>query len=971
MLFLGFLVFILICLSLFLLMNTQDVYLSCEQCSDGRTFKGRRGLNIHVARCHKISSSLPANTNDPSISHSSKFLSAAPPNIPFDQYLSHLHKHVKVVKRIPRGARMSLAKSLSIAINTCINEQHCNPESWQQLLTFSYTHFHVSSNSHSLTSQLKKNCNATTQDHNIIPVCTIKSHNNPYNLSKIVESKVMDGDLRNAARILFSDDTLAPNNDETLEGLREKHPSANTSSIAPNPPDLSVSALQIKIDNVLDAINSFPNGSAGGIDGISPQHIKDLISASAGDAGRALLCDLTKFCNFLLSEEISDSYRPFLFGARLCAFNKKDGGVRPIAVGGTFRRLASKLVCKKIAPHLKDLFQPYQLGFGSPGGCEAAVHAVRTFLSHDNEADVLLKVDVKNAFNCIDRSSLLNEASFHIPEAYKYIWQCYSSPSKLFYGNHQISSEVGVQQGDPLGPALFSLGIHPITSNLNSKLNVWYLDDGTLAGEADTVLNDLTRIIANFQKLNLELNFGKCEIYISDKFDASIRAKIFQNFNKIAPGIKVLNKESLHLLGAPLLEESIRPLLEIKNKVLSDNLSRLGLLNSHIAYTIIKYCLFVPKFTYILRSCPIWKHTDILENLDATLKISLEKILNLNLENYSWTQATLPIRSGGIGIRKISCIALPAFLSSVHSVSNLCSKILKTSSPDIHCAAEAIEAWRYLCPNESIPKEPNIQKLWDLSLVQRAHKNLAQNLSADVDRARLLAVSEHESGQWLHALPSANVGTLLDDCSFRIAVGLRLGARIVEVHKCPCGNDVDRYGLHGLYCNRSAGRFSRHGSINDIIKRALTTINIPSMLEPVGVFRDDGKRPDGMTLIPWERGRALVWDATCVDTLAPSRISGTLLKSGAAAEAAEETKRRKYASLSNNYIFMPLGVETFGPWGPSTKKFITKLAPRLVDVTGDKRAGSFLAQRISLAVQRGNAASVLGTLPHGHTFYLD
>lgn len=92
---------------------------------------------------------------------------------------------------------------------------------------------------------------------------------------------------------------------------------------------------------------------------------------------------------------------------------------------------------------------------------------------------------------------------------------------------------------------------------------------------------------------------------------------------------------------------------------------------------------------------------------------------------------------------------------------------------------------------------------------------------------------------------------------------------------------------------------------------------------------------------------------------------------GAAAEAAEEAKRRKYASLSNNYIFMPLGVETFGPWGPTMKNFIKKVAPRLVDVTGDKRAGSFLAQRISLAIQRGNAASVLGTLPHGHSFYLD
>ena len=40
------------------------------------------------------------------------------------------------------------------------------------------------------------------------------------------------------------------------------------------------------------------------------------------------------------------------------------------------------------------------------------------------------------------------------------------------------------------------------------------------------------------------------------------------------------------------------------------------------------------------------------------------------------------------------------------------------------------------------------------------------------------------------------------------------------------------------------------------------------MLEPVGVCREDAKRPDGMTLIPWECGCSLLWDFTCSDTMA-------------------------------------------------------------------------------------------------------
>ena len=48
---------------------------------------------------------------------------------------------------------------------------------------------------------------------------------------------------------------------------------------------------------------------------------------------------------------------------------------------------------------------------------------------------------------------------------------------------------------------------------------------------------------------------------------------------------------------------------------------------------------------------------------------------------------------------------------------------------------------------------------------------------------------------------------------------------------------------------------------------------VPSVLEPPGLSCQDGKRPDGVTTVPWKRERALVWDVTVVDALAPSRIA--------------------------------------------------------------------------------------------------
>lgn len=44
------------------------------------------------------------------------------------------------------------------------------------------------------------------------------------------------------------------------------------------------------------------------------------------------------------------------------------------------------------------------------------------------------------------------------------------------------------------------------------------------------------------------------------------------------------------------------------------------------------------------------------------------------------------------------------------------------------------------------------------------------------------------------------------------------------------------------------------------------------MLQPQGISRDDGKRSDGMTLIPWTHGKSLIGDVTVSDTLAPSYI---------------------------------------------------------------------------------------------------
>jgi hypothetical protein len=118
-----------------------------------------------------------------------------------------------------------------------------------------------------------------------------------------------------------------------------------------------------------------------------------------------------------------------------------------------------------------------------------------------------------------------------------------------------------------------------------------------------------------------------------------------------------------------------------------------------------------------------------------------------------------------------------------------------------------------------------------------------------------------------------------------------------------------------------------------------------------------------MTLVPWSHGRSLLWDATCVDTLAPSRLASTSTKAGFAAAEAERKKKLKYASLTGRFNFVPLAFETLGQWGDDAKAFLADLGRRISHQAQDHRAAVFFVQRVALAIQRGNSASILGSLP--------
>ena len=127
------------------------------------------------------------------------------------------------------------------------------------------------------------------------------------------------------------------------------------------------------------------------------------------------------------NSEVPAEIQPVFCGASLCALNKKDGGIRPIAVASTLRRLIAKTACKAVTVKMAERFLPVQLGFGVPRATESAVHAARQYLSKLQPGYGLLKLDFSNAFNSIRRDVMFASVLREMPELYPFVHMCYNN----------------------------------------------------------------------------------------------------------------------------------------------------------------------------------------------------------------------------------------------------------------------------------------------------------------------------------------------------------------------------------------------------------------------------------------------------------------------------------------------------------------------------------------------------------------
>ena len=89
-------------------------------------------------------------------------------------------------------------------------------------------------------------------------------------LATRVTTKLEEGDFKCAVRLACSEDSIADLSNDIIAALKSKHPAPHPDTKIPMPPDASNVPVPIAEEEVARAVRSFPNGSAGGPDGLPP-----------------------------------------------------------------------------------------------------------------------------------------------------------------------------------------------------------------------------------------------------------------------------------------------------------------------------------------------------------------------------------------------------------------------------------------------------------------------------------------------------------------------------------------------------------------------------------------------------------------------------------------------------------------------------------------------------------------------------
>ena len=756
----------------------------------------------------------------------------------------------------------------------------------------------------------------------------------------VLDSLMRDGAFSKAIRYLTSEGIHDPLDPTVLASLRDKYPPcsppARPTADLPRPEwDDTPEGVDQRLKDLKHVIMSFPLASGAGPSGLRPQHLQDIFHHDKGPAG-PMLQALDAFCKACLDGSLPPSASHFLCSASLIPLRKgADGsGVRPIAVGETLRRVVGKYACSLPAVRLAvDAMLPHQCGVMFPGACETVSMGLSaitsTFASNPHLA--VLQVDCANAFNSIDRASMLRAVTDSIPTLSRWAWFSYGEHTPLFCGSSTISSQQGVQQGDPLGPLFFALTLQSLITRLppSLRVNCWYLDDGHLVGTMDDLATATALLSSDGPSLGLHLNLSKCTLW-----GPAVPAPLPPTLAPMkvvpwAPG------SGLTVLGLPVsfpggdgayASAHLNSLVD-KLEHVCHLISSLG--HPHYQHLLLRFCADACRIIHFLRgvqALPSFFH--VIGRTSAAIRPCVEDTVGAGaLADDRWAQCCLPLRSTGLGIKDpallADCCRVSASLSFLSRAPALAFPPSVVSLPPdflstllrlrntIDPAFGPLPTW--ITADNSLaqpfpPPEPihRSQQWWTKALYTRLAESMYAS-STSRDKCRLRLQSQPFTSAWMLTVPHDGVPHSFPPSHYRALLRWWLGIPLYlgdSFHPCPmCGGPMDPFGDHLVSC-KSNHLTERHHGVRDALTEVLRSMGVPCQKEVTLPSRPE--RPGDVSLTDFDPRGPILIDLCAIHPLAPSRDyhPDTVLTSLA---DKEKQKTNKYHALCarDAYFFSP------------------------------------------------------------------
>ena len=792
-------------------------------------------------------------------------------------------------------------------------------------------------------------------------------------LRKRVIELVEEGRYAKACRAL-EDVGLHNLTPQVVDELASKHPQVDPASVteAPRRSGFVDGSWVVDKETVKKALLAFPRGTGAGASGWRAEHLKEALRAPLGEEGGRILVPLTKVVNVLLAGKVPKEIAPWIAGAPLYPLNKKDGGVRPIAVGEILRRLVSRTIC--LSPDFEDLckdlfLEGNQVGVGVKGGAEAVVHATRYWFQN-NDGHVVLKLDFVNAFNNVSRKVIRGEVTEKCPKLLPWLDFCYGEAAILRCEGVPLPfrSRVGVQQGDPLGPFLFALALNSLVRDLKSRLHVgkafWYLDDGIVVGPKDDVAAAWLFLKEKGKKIGLVLNEAKCELF----------AQKPEDMDGIPGDMKRQVGGGFDILGSPVGDGSFcEDYVSKRVEKIKIGIHRLRLVDDpQIEATLIRSCLGMPKFAFALRSAPFVQIRGVVAAFDEVIEEALKTRLGLDVGEDEMEQARLPVGKGGLGFVRGEDVACSAFVaSSFDSVSimeGLLGRCVQPESiPGLPATYEILkgkcdaDADLPACVGDAWKGDLKKMRQKELTgcIMEKKARDWIGRAPTRRELVRRKAVMRKDPqlgavGNWMNIVPAKWAGSKLEPVEFVKAIRWWLGVSVCQKGAHPCAEvdvahqdeaDEDSLGDHAVMDPKGPYRIARHDRVNKTWCALLRRAGYEAELEK-GVEVERKTRVADTWVEEWQDGKAAAHDWVIGHALQKDVIEGKVAHVETLLKGAEHKKMAKEQEVcdSRGLSFVPLAMDTLCGFGDQARSAIIQVAMqsrlRCRDLSASMVAGS-------------------------------